>query len=313
MNTEQIWQDTLTALQLTVSPAYFKTWIAGTKLNKIDKGLAEVGCPSSYVRSWLEERHAKQIANALSDSSGEKVEVIFVVEEGVRKKSREKDMAPLFDNVELDKERVSKKIAEAKLNPRYTLDNFVVGNNNQLAHAVAQAIIASPGKVYNPFFLYGGVGVGKTHLMQSIGHALLEKDASRTVVYCTGEVFGNEMIEAIQNRRNSAFRSKYREVDLLLIDDVQFIAGRDSTQEEFFNTFNALHGSGRHVVIAGDRPPKEIPKLEERLRSRFEWGMIADIQQPDRDMRAAIMSFKCREMGMELPLEVANLLAEHVN
>src|SRR2546429_736741 len=197
MNTEQIWQDTLTALQLTVSPAYFKTWFAGTKLNKIDQGLAEVGCPSSYVRSWLEERHAKQIANALSDSSGEKVEVSFVVAAGVKKKSRKEDGAPLFANVELDKERVSKKIAEAKLNPRYTLDNFVVGNNNQLAHAVAQAIIASPGKVYNPFFLYGGVGGGENHLMQSIGDAVVGKDSSWTGGDCTGEGFCKEMIGGI--------------------------------------------------------------------------------------------------------------------
>lgn len=312
MDNEQLWQATLSSLELAVSPAYFKTWFGGTKVNKVDGGVAEVGCPSSYVKSWLEERHAKQIANALATVSGEKLEVSFVVAGGVKKKNREEDIAPLFEAAESNKERVAKKVAEAKLNPRYTLDNFVIGNNNQLAHAVAQAIISGPGKVYNPFFLYGGVGVGKTHLMQAIGHALLQKDSSKNVVYCTGEAFTNEMIEAIQNRKNSSFRSKYREVDLLLIDDIQFIAGRDSTQEEFFHTFNALHGAGKQVVMTSDRPPKEIAKLEERLRSRFEWGMIADIQAPDKDMRVAILSFKCRELGIELPFEVANLLAEKV-
>jgi chromosomal replication initiator protein len=312
LDKDHIWQSTLATLQLTVSEANFKTWFSETRLNSINDGVAEIGCPNSYAKDWLEQRYAKHLANSLAEAAGQSIEVLFVVTPGLKKKTKE-EIAPLFDNAETDKERIGKKIAAAKLNPRCTLENFVVGNNNQLAHAVAQAIISSPGKVYNPFFLYGGVGVGKTHLMQSIGHALLQKDPSKNVVYCTGEVFGNEMIEAIQNRKNSAFRSKYREVDLLLIDDVQFIAGRDSTQEEFFNTFNALHGSGRQVVMTSDRPPKEIPKLEERLRSRFEWGMIADIQQPDRDMRAAILSFKCREMGMELPLEVANFLAEHVN
>lgn len=312
MDNDAIWQSTLAALELTVSPAYFKTWFAGTKLNSIENGVADIGCPNSYAKSWLEERHTKQIANSLSESTGEKVEVSFSITSGIRKKKAEEDLAPLFDSAESDKERALKKIAEAKLNLRYTIENFVVGNNNQLAHAVAQAIISSPGKVYNPFFLYGGVGVGKTHLMQSIGHALLQKDSSKNVVYCTGEAFTNEMIEAIQNRKNSTFRSKYREVDLLLIDDIQFIAGRDSTQEEFFHTFNALHGAGRQVVMTSDRPPKDIAKLEERLRSRFEWGMIADIQAPDKDMRVAILSFKCRDLGIDLPFEVANLLAEKV-
>jgi chromosomal replication initiator protein len=312
MDNEHLWQATLSSLELAVSPAYFKTWFRGTNITKVDGGVVEVGCPSLYVKSWLEERHAKQIANSLSTISGEKLEVNFIVTGGVKKRIRDEDIAPLFEAAESDSDKASKKISEAKLNPRYTLENFVIGNNNQLAHAVAQAIISSPGKVYNPFFLYGGVGVGKTHLMQAVGHALLRRNSGKNVVYCTGEAFTNEMIEAIQNRKNSTFRSKYREVDLLLIDDIQFIAGRDGTQEEFFHTFNALHGAGKQVVMTSDRPPKEIAKLEERLRSRFEWGMIADIQAPDKDMRVAILSFKCRDLSVDLPFEVANLLAEKV-
>lgn len=311
MNPKELWKVALSQMQLTVSAANFATWFRGTQVSRVDGNLVEVGCPSPFVKSWLEERYHQQITQALSDALGKPVEVSFAVLPGLGKPSTPAP-APLFDAAEEAEHKTLKKIAAAHLNPRYTLQNFVVGNNNQLAYAVAQAIIASPGKVYNPFFLYGGVGVGKTHLMQSIGHELLRQHSGSNIVYTTGEAFTNEMIEAIQNRRNSGFRAKYREVDLLLIDDIQFIAGRDSTQEEFFHTFNALHGSERQVVMTSDRPPKEIAKLEERLRSRFEWGMIADIQAPDKDMRVAILSFKCRELGIELPFEVANFLAEQV-
>lgn len=308
MDPKELWKVALSQMQLTVSAANFATWFRGTQVSKVDGDLVEVGCPSPFVKSWLEERYRQQITQALSTALGKPVEVSFVILPSLGKPSTPTP-APLFDAAEEAEHKTLKKIAAARLNPRYTLQNFVVGNNNQLAYAVAQAIIASPGKVYNPFFLYGGVGVGKTHLMQSIGHELLRQHSGSNIVYTTGEAFTNEMIEAIQNRRNSAFRAKYREVDLLLIDDIQFIAGRDSTQEEFFHTFNALHGSERQVVMTSDRPPKEIAKLEERLRSRFEWGMIADIQAPDKDMRVAILSFKCRELGIELPFEVANFLA----
>lgn len=312
MEPTDLWKAVLSQLELNISPANFATWFRGTQISQVSGGVVTVGCPNPFVKGWLEERYAKQIAAALSDILGEKTEASFVVLPGGEKARREAP-APLFDVAEEEKNKTLKKIAAAKLNPRSTLSNFVVGNNNQLAYAVAQAIIASPGKVYNPFFLYGGVGVGKTHLMQAVGHEILRNQPDRSIVYCTGEAFTNEMIEAIQNRRTSSFRAKYREVDLLLIDDIQFIAGRDSTQEEFFHTFNALHGAGRQVVMTSDRPPKEIAKLEERLRSRFEWGMIADIQPPDKDMRVAILSFKCRELGIELPFEVANLLAEEVS
>lgn len=311
MNPEELWKAALAQLELNISAANFATWFRGTRVNKVEGGIVEVGTPTSFVKNWLEERYSKQVASILGGILGRPVEVRFAIIPGAPK-PKVPTPTPLFDVAEEEKTKTLKKLSEARLNPRYTLENFVVGNNNQLAHAVAQAIIASPGKVYNPFFLYGGVGVGKTHLMQAVGHEALRRNPSASVVYVTGEAFTNEMIDAIQNRRTSAFRSKYREVDLLLIDDIQFIAGREGTQEEFFHTFNALHGAGRQVVMTSDRPPKEIAKLEERLRSRFEWGMIADIQPPDKDMRVAIISFKCREMGIELPFESANLLAEKV-
>ena len=313
MNLPDLWQATLAILQLSVTPANFKTWFTNTSLVKLEKGVAEVGCPNPFTKTWLEERYAKQVANALAEAAGEKVEVSFTVIAPTKKAVQEDMAAPLFDAQEELTSKTLRKIAQAKLNPRYTMDHLVVGSNNQLAVAVAQAIIAAPGQVYNPFFLWGGVGVGKTHLMQAIGHALLTKDPDKNIVYSTSEDFTNEMIEAIQNRKNSSFRSKYREVDLLLIDDIQFISGREGTQEEFFNTFNALHGSGKQLIMTSDRPPKDIAKLEERRRSRFEWGMIVDIQQPNKDMRVAILSFKCRELGMELPFEVANLIAEAVS
>lgn len=311
MELTKIWPAVLAQLELSLSPANFATWFRGTQLVTVEEGIVEVGCPSPFVKGWLEERYAKQISEALASALGKKVEVRFSVLPGVTKEQPTKP-APLFDQAEAEKSKALKRISAARLNPHATLSNFVVGPNNQLAYAVAQAIVASPGKVYNPFFLYGGVGVGKTHLMQAIGQAVLENSPEKRVVYCTGEAFTNEMIEAIQNRKTSTFRGHYREVDLLLIDDIQFIAGREGTQEEFFHTFNALHGAGRQVVMTSDRPPKEIGKLSERLRSRFEWGMIADIQPPDKDMRVAILSFKCRELGLDLPFDVANFLAEEV-
>ena len=314
MDKESLWQSSLSALQISVSPANFKTWFQDTRITRIDNKLVEIACPSVYAKQWLEERYRGQISKVLEEVGGNKFEIVFTISSTLKKPlKRVSEEAPLFDSGEEEKTRIHKRLAESRLNPKHTLENFVIGKNNQLAYAVAQAIISSPGKVYNPFFLYGGVGVGKTHLIQAIGQALLKESPTKTVVYCTGEAFTNEMVEAIQNRRNSAFRNKYREVDLLLIDDIQFIAGREGTQEEFFHTFNALHGAGRQVVMTSDRPPKDIAKLEERLRSRFEWGMITDIQPPDKDMRVAIISFKCRELGIELPFEVANLLAERVN
>lgn len=308
MDPTELWKQTLATLQLSISPANFGTWFYGTRVVRVEGDLVEVGCPSPFNKAWLEQRYRPEITAALEGVLKTPVKVSFQVL-AAQPKAAKPTPAPLFDAAEEEQKKTLQKSASAGLNPRYTSANFVVGNNNQLAYAVAQAITASPGKVYNPFFLYGGVGVGKTHLMQSIGHALLKQSPSSSVVYCTGEAFTNEMIESIQNKKTSTFRNRYRDVDLLLIDDIQFIAGRDSTQEEFFHTFNALHGSGRQVVMTSDRPPKDIAKLEDRLRSRFEWGMIADIQPPDKDMRVAILSFKCKEAGVELPFEVADFLA----
>ena len=309
MDPETLWKAALSALQLTISAANFATWFRGTKVERIEGDVVTVGCPNPFVKGWLEERYSKQITNSLSEILKRPIEVKFSVVPG-GEKEKAPAPAPLFDIAEEEKNKTLKRLAESKLNPRYTMGNFVVGNNNQLAYAVAQAIIADPGKVYNPLFLYGGVGVGKTHLMQAIGHEVIRNFPDKIVTYCTSETFTNEMIDAIQNRRTGSFKSKYRDVDLLLIDDIQFIAGRESTQEEFFHTFNALHSAGHQIIMTSDRPPKEIAKLEERLRSRFEWGMLADIQAPDKDMRVAILSFKCRELGIELPFESANLLAE---
>jgi chromosomal replication initiator protein len=311
VNPQELWKTSLAQLQLSISPANFATWFRGTSITRVEEDLVEIACPNPFTKAWLEERYLADIAAAVSGVLGRSVRLSFIIVSNPQP-GRRVTAAPLFDSAEEEKRQTLQKLSSAGLSPRYTLENFVVGNNNQLAYAVAQAIISKPGKVYNPFFLYGGVGVGKTHLMQAIGHAVLKAHPNHKVVYCTGEAFTNGMIEAIQNRRTSSFRRDFREVDLLLIDDIQFIAGREGTQEEFFHTFNALHGAGRQVVMTSDRPPKEIAKLEERLRSRFEWGMIADIQPPDKDMRVAILSFKCRELGLKLPFEVANLLAERV-
>jgi chromosomal replication initiator protein len=318
MDNDRLWQQVLTELELSSSKATFQTWFKGkTALVKYSDGIIQVGCNSSITRDWIESRYYTQIKKIADKVTGVDNALVFTVTPmpQAEKKASQPQNSSLFDD-KPEKEapspvEISAKSALSNLNPRYTFANFVVGNNNQLAHAVAQAISSSPAKAYNPFFIYGGVGVGKTHLMHAVGHDIIQKFGSK-VLYCTSEAFTNEMIESIQEKKNSSFRNKYRKVDVLLIDDIQFIAGRETTQEEFFHTFNELHGKGKQIIMTSDRPPKDIAKLEARLRSRFEGGMIADIQNPDIDMRQAILLSKCRQQGLVLPPEVINYLAANV-
>lgn len=320
METKEIWTEVLEELKISVSDATFKTWLKGkTLLLKYADGIAQVGCNSEATKNWLENRYYTQIKKSLDKATHVDNALIFTItsfatEEKPTKKPDQ--ILTLFtDESRLttppQEEPVSTKTVSSNLNPNYTFSNFVVGNNNRLAYAVAQAISANPAKAYNPFFIYGGVGVGKTHLMQAIGHDI-NRNFNFKVLYCTSEAFTNEMIESIQEKRNSSFRNKYRGVDVLLIDDIQFIAGRETTQEEFFHTFNELHSKGKQIIMTSDRPPKDIAKLEARLRSRFEGGMIADIQAPDIDMRQAILLSKCRQQGISLPPEVITYLATNV-
>jgi chromosomal replication initiator protein len=319
MDKKDLWNAVLAELQLSLSSANFQTWFKGkTDIVIFDGNQIEIGCNSSYTRDWLEQRYQGQLKAILDRLTEKQITLTFKVEKELANQTstkhvRKPEPTDLLFPQENDSAVLSEKVSQSKLNPNYTFENFIVGSSNQLAFAVAQAIAENPSKAYNPFFVYGGVGLGKTHLMHSIGHEALKKNIKLKTLYCTSESFTNEMIEAIQNRRTKEFRSKYRGVDILIIDDIQFIAGRETTQEEFFHTFNELYNNGKQIILSSDRPPSDIAKLEERLRSRFEGGMIADIQQPDVDMREAILLSKIRRQNLDIPQEVLHYLAQSVS
>ncbi len=321
MDKKTLWNAVIAELQLSISNANFQTWFKGkTDIVAWTDNQIEIGCNSTYTKDWLDQRYHGQLKSIIDRLTEQKTTLVFSVAKdlvgtAVAKSPKKFDdgTSSLFTE-QKDLDAFQEKVSSANLNPTYTFETFIVGSSNQLAFAVAQAIAENPSKAYNPFFVYGGVGLGKTHLMHSIGHQSLKKTPSKIkVLYCTSESFTNEMIEAIQNRRTKEFRSKYRGVDILIIDDIQFIAGRETTQEEFFHTFNDLYANGKQIILSSDRPPADIAKLEERLRSRFEGGMIADIQQPDIDMREAILLSKIQRQNLDIPQEVIHYLAQTVS
>ncbi len=310
-----MWKSVLTELELTLSSANFQTWFKGkTEITVIEGNTIEIGCNSPYTKDWLEQRYLGQIKSILDRLTETNNTIIFTVARNLKPENNKKAVFDQSSNVLLfnegDPDKLQERLEASKLNSNYTFENFVVGSSNQLAFAVSKAVSESPGKIYNPLFLYGGVGLGKTHLMHAIGQAAVSKNPRIKVLYSTSESFTNNMIEAIQTRSTKGFRTKYRGLDILIVDDIQFIAGRETTQEEFFHTFNDLYGNGKQVIISSDRPPAAISKLEERLKSRFEGGMIADIQPPDLDMKEAILLSKVRLRGLDIPEEVLHYLAQ---
>ncbi len=318
MNKKELWESVLTELQLSISAANFQTWFKGrTEIAEINDSLIVVGCSSAYVKDWLEQRYLgqlKAIIDRLTNTSNSLTFIVSssLVEETPKKPKVESPATEsLFENN--DFEKLSEKITKANLNPNYTFQNFIVGASNQLAYAVAQAIAESPSTSYNPYLVYGGVGLGKTHLLQAVGHELLQRSPKTKVYYASSETFTNNLMEAIQQRRTKEFREKFRTVDVLIVDDIQFIAGRESTQEEFFHTFNDLYSKGKQVILSSDREPSQIAKLEDRLKSRFSGGMIADVQAPDTDMRQAILLSKIRRQNLDIPDEVVSYLATSVS
>jgi len=306
MTNEKLWEAALAELELNLSGPNFQTWFGQTSILKRENRLIEIGCPTSYSRGRLEQRHYHQIKKVLDRLTKEENELIFVVD--TSPKLPEKPFGPLFAEEQKPKKGIG-------LSESYTFANFVVGNCNNLAHAVAQAIVEKPGRAYNPVFFYSGVGLGKTHLIQAIGNEILKRNQNFSVLYCTGESFTNELLDSIQSGSRSTtakFREKFRKTDVLLIDDIQFIAGREKTQEEFFNTFNALYLSKKQVVLTSDKPPREIAKLDARLSSRFGGGMIADMQPPDFDTRVVILRKKAQNLNLNIPDEVIDTIAEGV-
>ena len=324
MNQDQIWSQVQEELRFQLAKRTYDMWLKNTSVVSADGSIFRIGVPSKLAKDWLEDRFSGLIQETLQAVTGSEVDVDFVISPtGHRPPGLTSDPGePAHENGhengrENGREngadiREVEPIIGSDLNVRFKFSSFVVGHNSQFAHAAAKAVAEAPGDSYNPLFLYGGVGLGKTHLMHAIGHEVHDRFPRKRVVYLTSEQFTNEVISSIATARMGEFRHKYRTVDVLLIDDVQFLAGKDRTKEEFFHTFNALHEINKQIVISSDRPPKEIPTLEDRLRSRFEWGLIADIQSPDFETRLAILHSKLGGHTSLVPEDVLNFIAHKV-
>jgi chromosomal replication initiator protein len=347
MDAKQVWRAALGELQVTLSPANFETWLRDTALVEVDDTRFRISVPNGFAKDWLESRYRSLISQTLGRIVGYAVQVDFFV--GATESTEGEDeaarsaaaapvevhevaapvavgpgmlprpgdapaprQAPVAPQVRVEPGRVGGEGGTSNINPRYTFSNFIVGSANRLAHAASLSVAERPGHAYNPLFLYGGVGLGKTHLMHAIGNQVAAKFPRKRVVYATSEKFTNEFITSIQVGKIDEFRARYRRIDLLLIDDIQFIADKERTQEEFFHTFNAIHEDGKQIVLSSDRPPKAILTLEERLRSRFEWGLIADLTAPDLETRIAILRAKAEEGAVPISSDVIEFIARKV-
>jgi chromosomal replication initiator protein len=305
MNADQAWQSVLGQLQMEMPKASYNTWVRDTRPLVYENGALTIGVPNAYARDWLESRLASTVDRLLVGILNSSVSVNFVVTQAEDPDTSEADAA-----VQVQGEAIEPRARHSSLNPRYTFETFVVGSGNRLAHAACQAVAEKPARAYNPLFLYGGVGLGKTHLLHAIGNACYARGLN--VLYVSSEEFTNEIINAIRTHTTQAFREKYRSADVLLVDDIQFIAGKESTQEEFFHTFNTLHGQDKQIIVSSDRPPKSLVTLEERMRSRFEWGLAADIQPPDMETRLAILRAKAESTGRYIPDEILENVSRRV-
>jgi chromosomal replication initiator protein len=351
MDAKQVWRAALGELQVTLSPANFETWLRDTALVDVDDTRFRISVPNGFAKDWLESRYRSLISQTLGRIVGYGVQVDFVVAAVEPGATAEEDEVVAGDGadgsgrdggeavgseavgaelmaravegaqaarqggspqVRVEPGRVGGEGGATNINPRYTFANFIVGSANRLAHAASLSVAERPGHAYNPLFLYGGVGLGKTHLMHAIGNQVAAKFPRKRVVYATSEKFTNEFITSIQQGKIDEFRGRYRRIDLLLIDDIQFIADKERTQEEFFHTFNAIHEDGKQIVLSSDRPPKAILTLEERLRSRFEWGLIADLTAPDLETRIAILRAKAEEGAVPISSDVIEFIARKV-
>lgn len=309
MNLNRIWKNTQEELKIVLAPAVFQTFVSKTKLVSFEKNNAIIACPNSYLVDINHKRYYKIFKNSLDNQTKENNNLTFIVQiEEPSKKAiaDKKHPAPLFEFASKSNN------GSSLLHPKYTFNNLIVGNSNNFAFAAAQGIIKNPGLSYNPFFIWGGVGVGKTHLMQAIGHELIKNNPNLKIKYFPAETFSNDLIASLKSKTMNKFKDRYRSVDCLLVDDIQFIAGKEYTQEEFFHTFNALHMSGKQIILTSDRKPSEIDRLEDRLVSRFMGGLTVDIQLPDYEMRLAIINQKIEEKNLKITPEAVEFLANNI-
>ncbi|HEX9495796.1 MAG TPA: chromosomal replication initiator protein DnaA [Candidatus Limnocylindria bacterium] len=326
-NLKELWRAALGELQLAMPKANYDTWFKETYVVSEEDDVFCIGVPNAFAREWLDNKYRSQVRSSLQRLVGRTVDVRFITVPGGAAPAAGSGQRPANPGQNQpgqasgtavtpvappSERRTDQSPVTAILNPRYTFATFVVGSNNRLAHAAALSVAERPGHSYNPLFVYGGSGLGKTHLMHAIGHAVLSRHPKKRVAYATSEKFTNEFINSIRGQKSEEFRERYRRIDVLLIDDIQFIAGKEGTQEEFFHTFNAIHEEGKQIILSSDRPPKAIPQLEDRLRSRFEWGLIADISAPDLETRIAILRAKAEAANVAVPPPVIDFLAQRI-
>lgn len=313
----RLWQETLAHLEQSLNPQHFSTWIKAIRFVSVEKDVIRLEVPNRFVRDWIRDHYIPTIRETVSRIGA----VAYRIQLEIRNNFQEKESniseietTRHIPPVDISRENQQREWnGTGNINSKYVFDEFVAGSSNQFAYAAAMAVASNPATTYNPLFIYGGVGLGKTHLVNAIGNAIMKKNPGMRVCYYTSEKFMNELINSLRYAKMDEFRNKFRSMDVLLIDDVQFIAGKERTQEEFFHTFNALYESHKQIVVTSDKFPKEIPGLEERLRSRFEWGLIADIQPPDVETKQAILKMKAEHNGIELPEEVTQFLATSVS
>jgi chromosomal replication initiator protein len=306
MNFEELWNEVLEIVREDTNQVSFNTWFKPLKIVAYKNNTIYLETADEFLKNTLKKRHYNFLKNAFSYVLKKDTDLIFTVPgENIEKERTKKNN--LKNSTEYDSNS-----NRGKLNPKYRFDNFIIGNSNRFAHAASLAVAEAPSTTYNPLFLYGGVGLGKTHLMNAIGHYILENNPDAYVLYVTSEKFTNDLINSIKDGTNEEFRNTYRKADVLLVDDIQFIAGKESTQEEFFHTFNALHEANKQIIVSSDNPPSEIPTLEDRLRSRFEWGLIADIQPPDYETRTAILRKKAEAENYNVPDDVIAYMAQNI-
>jgi chromosomal replication initiator protein len=300
------WLQVLNYLKTKVNPQSYQTWLRPTQFSHLENEAIVVRVPNREFQEWIQENYAELVSEALRELNVGFREIRYVFHENAEKEGvKGNDAKPLQKKLDFDS-------VDHQLNPKYTFDTFVVGSCNQFAHAAARAVAGAPAKAYNPFFLYGGVGLGKTHLMQAVGHMIKHNWRDMRLAYVSSEGFTNDVINSLRYDRMYSFREKYRNIDVLLMDDIEFLAGKERTVEEFFHTFNALYEAQKQVVFSCDCPPKDIPGLEERLRSRFAWGLTADLQPPDLETKRAILAKKCEAQGVTLPDEVSDFVAHKI-